>query len=547
MHTLRLTPWLFSLFIYIGTAFAQERPAIDSLYYAANSDNAISSQEASQLLLRLVEEEYADSTDLAPGKTLRQQQMTVHALMGVFFFEKGSFRKGYDACQKGVLLARELNDSTALADVLSTFGACAMRLADYDEAVSSFEECIALAERMHDDGALGSAYSNLAGTYLAASTPENSYVELAEKYILKAIDIELQQPSPRALSVRYGTACEVFTKQEKFDEAIRMGQKAYELDSIAGNKLRMARRLSQIADAQLGQSDMKGAERHYKQSMALLEETGDPLSIAINCKQMGEFYLRNGNRPAALEYWTRGLQLAKATGYKQLQLNLLQNMYRIHRGYDDASAIDWLEQYTALKDSIFTERNNELLRDYQVRYETAEKEIIINRQRQTLRQRNNALIISIALIVILGITTLLLHGLRRHRKKRLEAEEEVRELRSIIGSQERKNIDKLTHYVALHINERTLSNEDICNYLAMSQSTLNRQLNATRGVSIQGFVQQMRMKKAKHLLSTTKESISDIADQCGYDDATYFARVFKQNSGMPPTKYRATTQKGHEK
>ncbi len=123
----------------------------------------------------------------------------------------------------------------------------------------------------------------------------------------------------------------------------------------------------------------------------------------------------------------------------------------------------------------------------------------------------------------------------------------MQELKNIISSQERNNIERLTHYVALHINEKILTNEDICNHLAISQSTLNRQLNAIRGVSIQGFVQEMRMEKAKHLLRTTKESISDIAAQCGYDDSTYFTRVFKQNCNMPPTKYRSIHQEKPEK
>jgi len=520
---------------------------IDSLYQNAMTDDVLSLPEVRQLLESLFEEEYADSTDLAPTRTLKQQQMAVHGLVGEYFFYKGRFNHGLKASQRAVALARDQNDSTLLLDLLSTQGACAMRAAKYDEAVSSFEECIELAERQGDEAALSSAYSNLASTYTAAATPENGYIDFAVTCIEKSIEIEEHLPNSPALSIRYGAASEIYTKLGRYDEAIRMGRKAYEIDSIAGNTLRMARRLSQTGDALFAKRDMKEAERHYLRSMALLEEVGDPLSLSINCKQLGEFYLAKGDRDKTLQYWTRGLAIAAETGNNNLRLALLQKMYQFQRGHDDASAIVWLERYNELRDSIWSERNSAQLRDYQMRYETAEKEIIINRQRQEIRQRNFALVLSAILLVILSVTTILIHGLRKHRKKRFEAEQEVRELKNIISSQERKNIERLTHYVALHINEKMLSNEDICNHLAISQSTLNRQLGAIRGVSIQGFVQEMRMEKAQHLLRNTKESVSDIAAQCGYDDATYFTRVFKQNCGMPPTKYRAIHQEKKER
>jgi len=520
---------------------------IDSLYQKAMSDNVLSSSEASQLLERLLEEEYADSADLAPSHSLRQQQTIVHGLIGEYFFDKGRFNRGLEASQKAVTLAREQNDSTLLLDLLSTQGACAMRAANYDEAVSSFEECIKLAERKGDVAALSSAYSNLAITYTVAATPENGYIDFAVTFIEKSIEIEEHLPHSPTLSIRYGAAAEIYTKIGRYDEAIRMGRKAYEMDSIAGNTLRMARRLSQTGDALFAKHDMKEAEQHYLRSMRLLEKMDDALSISINCKQLGDFYLAKGDRDKALQYWTRGLSIAEEAGNNNLRLALLQKMYKFFRGHDDAKAIVWLEQYNSLKDSIWNEQNSAQLRDYQIRYETAEKEIIINRQRQEIHQRNFALVLSVILLVILVITSILIHGLRQHKKKRFEAEQEVQELKNIISSQERNNIERLTHYVALHINEKILTNEDICNHLAISQSTLNRQLNAIRGVSIQGFVQEMRMEKAKHLLRTTKESISDIAAQCGYDDSTYFTRFFKQNCNMPPTKYRSIHQDKPEK
>ena len=46
------------------------------------------------------------------------------------------------------------------------------------------------------------------------------------------------------------------------------------------------------------------------------------------------------------------------------------------------------------------------------------------------------------------------------------------------------------------------------------------------------------MEKARRLLSSNDMPIGDIAMQCGFEDAGYFGRVFKQIFRMTPSQYR---------
>ena len=46
------------------------------------------------------------------------------------------------------------------------------------------------------------------------------------------------------------------------------------------------------------------------------------------------------------------------------------------------------------------------------------------------------------------------------------------------------------------------------------------------------------MQRAKEYLEQTDFSITQIADKCGYEDEKYFSKVFKEEMGMLPTKYR---------
>ena len=48
----------------------------------------------------------------------------------------------------------------------------------------------------------------------------------------------------------------------------------------------------------------------------------------------------------------------------------------------------------------------------------------------------------------------------------------------------------------------------------------------------------LRMTNAQHLLRETNDSIGRIALQVGYENPLYFSRIFKKQTGLPPSQYR---------
>ena len=69
------------------------------------------------------------------------------------------------------------------------------------------------------------------------------------------------------------------------------------------------------------------------------------------------------------------------------------------------------------------------------------------------------------------------------------------------------------------------------------------------GVTPLEYMIRLRMKKAEAMLTamwTNEYSISEIAEQCGFDDALYFSRVFKKNFGCSPSKFAKSRGKREE-
>ena len=72
----------------------------------------------------------------------------------------------------------------------------------------------------------------------------------------------------------------------------------------------------------------------------------------------------------------------------------------------------------------------------------------------------------------------------------------------------------------------------------MSESECLRCFRAMLGTTPIQYVKQLRIQKAAELLLSTGRRVADIAAQCGFQDASYFTRTFREHRGCSPAEYR---------
>ena len=73
---------------------------------------------------------------------------------------------------------------------------------------------------------------------------------------------------------------------------------------------------------------------------------------------------------------------------------------------------------------------------------------------------------------------------------------------------------------------------------ALSPFHFSRAFKAATGVPPHRYVVQLRIEKARERLEKTNLPIIEIAAQVGYDDPSYFARLFRREVGVTPAAYR---------
>ena len=57
-------------------------------------------------------------------------------------------------------------------------------------------------------------------------------------------------------------------------------------------------------------------------------------------------------------------------------------------------------------------------------------------------------------------------------------------------------------------------------------------------MTVNEYVTNARINKARELLVSTEEPVYRIAEQTGLDNYTYFCRLFKHHTGLTPSEYR---------
>lgn len=95
----------------------------------------------------------------------------------------------------------------------------------------------------------------------------------------------------------------------------------------------------------------------------------------------------------------------------------------------------------------------------------------------------------------------------------------------------------LRQYIEAHFTEN-VTNETLCRLLNCSEVTLLTLSHTELGMTPHRFLTNCRLEKAKTLLLLNEMTASEIAFECGYDDALYFSRIFSKYCGVSPTAFR---------
>ena len=100
-----------------------------------------------------------------------------------------------------------------------------------------------------------------------------------------------------------------------------------------------------------------------------------------------------------------------------------------------------------------------------------------------------------------------------------------------------KPVRSCCDYIESHLEEK-LAISDLARRVGYTDYYLSRKFKSETGLSVNDYIKNARIRRAKTLMTTTDLSIQEISDMLGFSARSFFAEVFKQVVGIPPAQWR---------
>lgn len=98
-------------------------------------------------------------------------------------------------------------------------------------------------------------------------------------------------------------------------------------------------------------------------------------------------------------------------------------------------------------------------------------------------------------------------------------------------------INRATDYIEKNLSEE-LSLEKLCTQLFVSKNALYKAFRDSYGCTVNKYITAKRIETAKELLCNKNQSVTLTAEMVGFDNYSYFSKLFKKHTGFSPCRYR---------
>ena len=102
---------------------------------------------------------------------------------------------------------------------------------------------------------------------------------------------------------------------------------------------------------------------------------------------------------------------------------------------------------------------------------------------------------------------------------------------------------RAVYYIKQHLTEK-ISVPELAALEGLSESRFYTVFKEKMNSSPIEYINSLRIERACNLLASAPMSVSEVGENCGFDDNFYFSKIFKKRMGMSPTQYKTHLNKG---
>ena len=430
-------------------------------------------------------------------------KLKVLRTMILYFFNNNDFQHVVQYSEVGIEHYNKIDDPFNEAGCTMTLANAYQRLGQLDKAIECYNRCNDLMDVIGGEMAeVNKRYvmNNIAEIHLAM----NEYDRAEEMYNKCITMLGTVDPNDTAsnldLATYYQNLAEVHIAQHK-DDAVSLAEQSLELSQrYQDTPNKIINRLLSLSKAYSSMGKTQEGERLMDEALQLAEDNNEVFLQAVIHLQKGDY--------------AQAIAMAEENHYDELLQEALEDAYRAEHDVNPRLALEYYERSMAMKDSVFNETQQQLIRDYQVRYATQEKEHELQ-MAQEKSKRNSLYIIVLAIVaLLLLVIAFIWYLLAKARKKRAEELAHLNatkdHLLSIVSHDVKTPVSAICQVLrGITDGYDSIADTDKKAHLVMLRSTSEALKDR-----MENIIKWVKQELASSEVTRVQFSISDLVDEC---------------------------------
>ncbi|MDL2256670.1 hypothetical protein LJC06_00520 [Bacteroidales bacterium OttesenSCG-928-I14] len=344
----------------------------------------------------------------------------VYGAMALYCSDRAKYMDAIFHNEKSLSLYRQMNDSTRIVHKLQNLYVNYVSTGQFEKALNCLKESIDIATIICDRPMLANALLCMGSLH---SHNENN--KAAIECIEKGLAINRELGNMRMIIWSLSSLSNLYLDIDNLEKAKRYTEEAFLL-------CEQEDRISLKINCWINMALIHHKEKEWNKSIehlnsALREAEKNEFGGFINLclLHLGDVYIESGkNKTLAENYLLRCVDESEKNNREEDLMLAYDKLYLLHKTHNTALALDYLEKSTKLFKHLQKEETQNQLNNFHIQYQTAEKELEIERQNNVIKQQSlHRFILLMGFIISLIILILLWYVLTlRNKRNRMLAE-----------------------------------------------------------------------------------------------------------------------------
>lgn len=345
--------------------------------------------------------------------------------IGITHAQQGQFSEAHEYFFRNYDLVQELGDQKGLAIILGNIGTVFYEMGNYPQAQDYILKSLKLAETLDDQISISRALNNLGNVNY-----DQKNIETALDYYQRSLEIKEKLGLKSSLPFVHNNIGLIHSEMRNHDLAIASYNKSVTLSQELNDLKSESRAYSNLGVEFSKVGDYDKALDYMNKGIQMKIDINDDDGLASGYVYRGKNYLEVNRYAQARDDCQKGLNMAMVSGAINLQKEACDCLSKAYEGLGNyKTSLDFNQQYTALKDSLFNkERTQEITRaemNYQfekkqladsIKFHKQQTEQQVAYERKLNKQNTKFYILLMISLVVIGFLTFLYYKYRQNLK-----------------------------------------------------------------------------------------------------------------------------------